>query len=72
MTVCYHYHQIIYQIPILQINAQFQEVSGVVSKKKYISFEFLPVCPSSDLDMTCTLFLDVTPVKHYSKPCDPS
>ena len=27
MTVCYHYHQIIYLIPILQINVEFQEVS---------------------------------------------
>ena len=29
MTVCYHYHQVIYLIHILQKNA---EVNGVVSK----------------------------------------
>ena len=32
MTVCYHYHQIIYLIPIPQKNAAFQEVNGVVIK----------------------------------------
>ena len=32
MCVCYHYHQIIYLIHILQINAEFQEVDRAVSK----------------------------------------
>ena len=30
--MCHHYHQIINMIYILQINAEFQEVNGVVSK----------------------------------------